>query len=171
MSCDAVAAAATLWLAAFSPTQQTPAEQALGTQPAAVIRIAAAPPKISGEPMYRDIVKQAKSLKGQVDGYIKAAAKADPNAAAAPLAGFDSFKSKIGVLAEADMKGHLDLAARNLDGDLKCILRGIAQDLPKRLDEVVAAKDGRAQTAALKEMAYLLNDNVEVITAPPAPPV
>ena len=68
------------------------------------------------------------------------------------------------------MKGHLDLMARNLDGDLKCILRGISQDLPKRLDEVAAAKDARSQSAALKELAYLLNDNVEVITAPPQPP-
>ena len=166
MSCDAVAVAASFWLATFSPTPQ-----GSGIQPVALIRIAASPPHISGEPMYRDIVRQARTLKGQVDAYLKAGALVTPSGPARPLSDFDGFKAKVGVLAQADMKGHLDLAARNLDGDLKCILRGIAQDPPKRLDEVASAQDARSQAAALKEMAYLLNDNVEVITAPPAPPV
>ena len=61
--------------------------------------------------------------------------------------------------------------ARGTDGDLKCILRGIAQDLPVRLKEVETASDQRARDMALKEMFWLLRDNVEVITAPPAAPV
>jgi len=167
MSCDAVAIAASLWLSSFDPSVA-----AGGAHPALLIRAAdTKPPRVSAEPMYRDIVKQAKALKSEVDGYLKAGAKASPADPASALPAFDAFKLKVTALSELDMKGHFDLAARNLDGDLKCILRGISQDLPKRLDEVAAAKDARAQAAALKEMAYLLNDNVEVITAPPAPPV
>ncbi len=70
-----------------------------------------------------------------------------------------------------DMKGHLELAKRGTDGDLKCILKGISQDLPKRLADLETADDPSKREAALKEMSYLLIDNVEVITAPPAPPV
>jgi hypothetical protein len=166
MSCDAVAFAATLWLSSFDPSAQ-----ALGAQPAMFLRTANAPlPRVSSEPMYRDIVKQAKSLKGEVNAYLKAGEKVAPSDPAWALVNFDAFKQKVGALSELDMKGHLDLKARNLDGDLKCILRGISQDLPKRLDEVAAAKDARSQSAALKELSYLLNDNVEVITAPPQPP-
>ena len=69
------------------------------------------------------------------------------------------------------MKGHEELAKRGTDGDLKCILKGISMDLGKKLSELVQAPTGAAQDVALRDMAYLLNDNVEVITAPPAPPV
>jgi hypothetical protein len=69
------------------------------------------------------------------------------------------------------MQGHVELAKRGTDGDLKCILRGISQDLPKKLADLTAAKTGPDQDQALRDMSYLLNDNVEVITAPPAPPV
>ena len=65
------------------------------------------------------------------------------------------------------MQGHKLLAARGTDGDLKCILRGIAQDLPVRLGEVEKARDPKARDRALKEMTWLLRDNVEVITTPP----
>ena len=65
------------------------------------------------------------------------------------------------------MKGHLELAKRGTDGDLKCILRGISQDLPKRLDDLMKADKPDTRDDALKEMSYLLRDNVEVITTPP----
>ncbi len=75
------------------------------------------------------------------------------------------------ALAALDAQGHFDLKARNVDGDLKCILKGIAEDLPQRLSDLQAATTDQARAEALKEMGYLLNDNVEVITAPPKPPV
>jgi hypothetical protein len=34
---------------------------------------------------------------------------------------------------------------------------------------VAAAPDAKARELALRDMSYLLNDNVEVITAPPQP--
>jgi len=77
----------------------------------------------------------------------------------------------VGELAALDMKGHLELAQRGVDGDLKCILKGISQDLGVKLRDLGQAASGAAQDQALRDMAYLLNDNVEVITAPPAPPV
>ena len=63
----------------------------------------------------------------------------------------------------------LELTKRGVTDDLKCILRGISQDLPVKLKEVAEAKDVKARELALRDMSYLLNDNVEVITAPPQP--
>ena len=82
-----------------------------------------------------------------------------------------TLKRDVDALSALDMQGHLTLAKRGTDGDLKCILRGISQDLPLKFGAVVAANDRKSRDAALKEMDYLLNDNVEVITAPPKPPV
>ena len=67
------------------------------------------------------------------------------------------------------MKGHLTLKERGAVDDLKCILRGIAQDLPEKLAAIKAARTIKDQDLALRDMVYLLNDNVEVITAPPTP--
>ena len=155
MSCD-VAASMTLWLAALSAHPQAETSRLL--QPVVAV---VASNGLAHEPLYADIVSRAKALKKQVLRY-EAAGGATPD--------FDSFKTRVEALAALDMKGHLDLAARGTDGDLKCILKGISQDLPKKLDELAAAT-GPAKIKALTDMAYLLNDNVEVITAPPKPPV
>lgn len=153
MSCDAVAFSALLWLASAggAPLQATPA-------------VAVAPPVVSAEPLYADIVRRAGALKGEVDAYGQATTLD-------VLPGYEAFKVRIAELAALDMKGHEDLKARGVDGDLKCILRGIAQDLPLRLEEVDKAETPKARETALREMGYLLRDNVEVITAPPKPPV
>lgn len=144
MSCEAVAAAALLWLAA-------------GPAPAPV---AAPPPAVAHEPLFSGIVDKARALKVEVDGYR--------TAGTAPAAGFGA---RIGELAALDMQAHIALRDRGLDSDLKCILRGIAEDLPVKLAELQAATDPKARDLALRDMAYLLNDNVEVITAPPQPAV
>jgi hypothetical protein len=118
--------------------------------------------------LFAEIVRKAAQLKADTDAYRKDTAKA-----AAPLAlpRFDDFQARIAALSDLDMKGHLELAKRGTDGDLKCILRGISQDLPKKLADLTTAKTAPDQDQALRDMSYLLNDNVEVITAPPAPPV
>lgn len=69
------------------------------------------------------------------------------------------------------MQGHLILKERGTDGDLKCILRGISEDMPKKVAALEAAATPTERRAALDDLAYLLNDNVEVITAPPQPEV
>lgn len=148
MSCDAVAAIAFFWLASTGPAHPTTTYAT--AQPAAVAH----------EPMFVDIVKRASLLKAQV-----AAFQGNDK----PIS--DGFKTQVGELSALDMKGHLLLAKRGTDGDLKCILRGISQDLPVKLTAVTAAADRKARDVALKEMGYLLRDNVEVITAPPTPPV
>ncbi|MDP1630716.1 MAG: hypothetical protein Q8L66_04785 [Caulobacter sp.] len=147
MSCDAIAFSAMLWMASASPT-------AVAAAPAVAV---AAPAPVAGEPLFMDIVKRADALKGQVDGW-----KGQDGA----LPGFDVFSRQIGELSALDMQAHLLLAKRGTDGDLKCILRGISQDLPVRLKEVETAADQRARDMALKEMFWLLRDNVEVITTP-----
>ena len=159
MSCDAISMSLTLWLAAAGPGG---APATLQSQLAI-----ATPPSVAQEPMFADIVKRAKSLKAEVETYRKATTGSDGKAAA--LADFNSFSKRIVSLSEADMRGHLELTKRGVTDDLKCILRGIAQDLPVKLKEVAEAKDVKARELALRDMSYLLNDNVEVITAPPQP--
>ncbi len=158
MSCD-VAAAAFLFLASTGPSHSAPVWR---------IDAPAAISALSREPLFADIISRAVKLKADTDIYRQQSAKASTPAA---LPRFDDFQSRISALSDLDMKGHLELAKRGTDGDLKCILRGISQDLPKKLAELASAKTGPDQDQALRDMSYLLNDNVEVITAPPAPPV
>ena len=149
MSCDAVALVATLWLSAAAPitASATPA-----------VAVSAPPSSVASEPLFLDIVKRADALKAAVDAW---------KGKDGPLDGFDMFKTQVAELSKLDMDAHLLLKARGTDGDLKCILRGISQDLPVRLKQVERASDQRARDLALKEMFWLLRDNVEVITTPP----
>jgi hypothetical protein len=155
MSCD-VAASMTLWLAAVTSHPDAMAARLL-TPVVAV----SAPTSLVHEPLYAEIVARAKALEKEVAGYQASGAAPDPA----------RFKTRVEALAALDMQGHLDLAKRGTDGDLKCILKGISQDLSRKLDEVAEAGTPEQRGKALSDMAYLLNDNVEVITAPPKPPV
>jgi hypothetical protein len=162
MSCDAVAFSAMLWMASLNPGQMT------GPGPA-VAQAPVAPVSVAGEPLFIDIVRRARQLKAQTEAYRAQLTKTDPTGAAAPLKGFDAFGGRISELAALNMKGHVTLRDRGAVDDLKCILRGISQDLPEKLAAVRAAATIKAQDLALRDMVYLLNDNVEVITAPPQP--
>lgn len=117
-----------------------------------------APVSVAGEPLFADIIARSARLKAMVDGWAGVMPAADA---------FAAFKTEAEALAALDMQGHLVLKERGTDGDLKCILRGIAEDMPKKLEAVSAAASPQEQAVALSELAYLLNDNVEVITAPP----
>jgi hypothetical protein len=141
-SCAAAASAALLWLAAGP--QGLP--KAPPTPPAAVAL----------EPLFADIVTRAKALKAEAASFKAAAVS-------------DHFRQGVKELSDLDMMGHVLLAERKLDGDLKCILKGIAEDLPLKLQALDEAKEPKARKEALEDMTYLLNDNVEVITAPPTP--
>jgi hypothetical protein len=154
MSCD-VAVAAFLMFASAGP----------GAPPQMTFAVAA-PVSVAHEPLFADIVRRAGRLKGQVETYRKAL-----SAAPAPMAlpRFDAFQAQVGELAALDQQGHEILVKRGSVDDLKCILHGISQDLAVKLAAVAAAKTGHEQDLALRDMAYLLNDNVEVITAPPKP--
>jgi len=157
MSCDAIAFSALLWLASISPAPQPTAAAALSV-----------PASVAGEPLFADIVRRAGGLKLQVEAYRKSL-NADPAAPAAALPGAEAFGAGIAELSALDMKGHLTLKERGAVDDLKCILRGISVDLPEKLAAMTAAKTVKDQDLALRDMVYLLNDNVEVITAPPTP--
>ncbi len=121
-------------------------------EPAAV---AGAPISIASEPLFADIVSRAGALRVVVDGWN-----------GVPV-DFDAFKTRAHELAALDMQGHVTLKARGTDGDLKCILRGISEDLSLKLTAIETAADAAARATALSELSYLLNDNVEVITTPP----
>jgi hypothetical protein len=156
MSCD-VAVAAFLMLASAGPA-------APDTQPA--VTAAPSPPSVAGEPLFVDIVNRASKLKTEVEDYRKGLTGA---AAVVALPGLDGFRDQVGQLAALDQQGHELLVARGAKDDLKCILHGISQDLPLKLSAMTDAKTPHDEDLALRDMDYLLNDNVEVITAPPQP--
>lgn len=132
---------------------------------AAVLLIATPAPgapvadSVASEPMFAEIVSRASILRDRVAAYVAA-----PDA---PLPGFASFSADINRLSDLNANGSAELRARGNDDDLKCILDGIAVDLKFRLGEVEAATTADQREDALKEMSYLLRDNVEVITTPP----
>ena len=126
-----------------------------------------APVSVAGEPLFADIVARSGGLRGEVRQWL-----ADETGDQADFftgAVFGQFKSRAAELAALDMQGHLILKERGTDGDLKCILRGISEDIPVKVSAVEAAATPAERRNALDELAYLLNDNVEVITAPPQP--
>ena len=154
MSCD-VAVAAFLMFAHAGP----------GTPARLIPAVAVAPPSVASEPLFVGIVQRAGKLKAETKAYESA-----------PLGGgvdqlkdFPAFESEVAELSSLDMQGHVELVSRGYTDDLKCILHGISQDLSVKLTAVQTAKTGKDEDLALRDMAYLLNDNVEVITAPPKP--
>ena len=161
MSCD-IALSAAILLASWHPIARPPL-LLLAESTAA----APAQNPLAREPLYADIISRAGRLKEQVSAYRIAA----PATSAAALPAFESFRTEIAALSALDMQGHFDLAKRGTDGDLKCILKGISLDLPRKLTELDHASTQDARAAALQDMFYLLRDNVEVITSPPAPTV
>lgn len=154
MSCEAVAAASMLWLASWSGGTDAAA-------PAPAAAVSPASPLVA-EPLFADIIARAGKLGAEVQGL-----KGKPLEPAA----FATLKGQLTDLAALDMKGHVTLKERGTDGDLKCILRGISEDMPLKVKAVEEAASPSARDAALTDLAFLLRDNVEVITAPPAPPV
>ena len=121
-----------------------------------------APVSVAGEPLFADIIARSARLKAMVDGWSGVMPAPDA---------FAAFRTEAEALAALDMQGHLVLKERGTDGDLKCILRGISEDMPRKIEAVETAADATARVSALSELAYLLNDNAEVILAPPQPPV
>jgi hypothetical protein len=118
---------------------------------------AGAPVSVADEPLFADIVTRSSALKAVVDGW-----NGTPT-------DFDGFKARAAELAALDLQAHLVLKDRGTDGDLTCILRGIAEDIPLKVEAVERAATPQARATALAELSYLLNDNVEVITTPPQP--
>jgi hypothetical protein len=143
MSCD-VAAAAFLMFAAVSG----PSGGSLQT-----LATADAPAPVASQPLFVDIVGRAGKLKAQVEQYRTGLA-----GASAVMAPPDAFVADIGQLSAMDQQGSDWLKIHSSDGDLKCIMHGISQDLPTKLAAVQAAKTVHDE-----------DDNIEVVTAPPIP--
>ncbi|MDP2215413.1 hypothetical protein [Phenylobacterium sp.] len=144
MPCAALAASTLLWMAA-GPAPARPETPV----PA---------PATALEPLFADIVARAQGLKGQAETLRQTKAVAS-----------EAFKTEIADLAALNMVGQQRVRDRGNDGDLACILRGIAEDLPVKLAALQLASEPADRDLALRELIYLLNDNVEVIIAPPGP--
>ncbi len=155
MSCDVAAAAFLMFAAAVGPS-------GTNAQPAG----AGAPPSAASQPLFQDIVGRAGRLKAEVERFRAGVGTA---AGVVALPGAEAFAADIGQLSALDQQGSDWLKLHSVDGDLKCILHGISQDLPLKLAAMKAAKTAHDEDLALRDMAFLLRDNVEVITAPPAP--
>jgi hypothetical protein len=155
MSCDAAAIAATLWFASTSAVAPPP--QAPTASPT--------PPSVASEPLFAGIAQRAAKLKAETAAFEKASLDTDFD----HMAGATDFETAISQLSDLDMQGHVQLVQRGYTDDLKCILKGISQDLPVKMKALEAAADPKARHGALEDMFYLLRDNVEVITAPPQP--
>jgi len=134
--------------------------------PAAAVE---APASVASEPLFADIVARSAALRGVVRGWIEAGVMDQVDFATGPA--FTGFRGRTLELAALDMQGHVILKERGVDSDLKCILRGIAEDMPLKIAAVEAATTPAERRLALDELAYLLDDNAAVITAPPQPPV
>jgi hypothetical protein len=158
MSCAAVLA--------ISLLLSDPNVAAAAAQPPAA---PSAPVSVASEPLFADIVARSGALKGVVQGWIDAGVMDQAGFAAG--AAFTGFRARAAELAALDMQGHLVLKERGVDGDLKCILRGISEDMPLKVAAVEAAATPAERRVALDELAYLLDDNAAVITAPPQPEV
>jgi hypothetical protein len=155
MSCDAVAFAATLWLASATA----------GPAPAANTPALTTPPSVASEPLFVGIVQRAGKLRAETKAYESAPFDGGVDR----LKDFPAFEAAVGELSSLDMQGHVELVQRGYTDDLKCILKGISQDLPVKLKALEAANDAKSRHDALEDMFYLLRDNVEVITAAPQP--
>ncbi|MDP2765719.1 MAG: hypothetical protein Q8O54_12885 [Brevundimonas sp.] len=130
---------------------------------------AEAPVSVAAEPLFADIVARSDALRGVVRGWIEAGVMDQADFAAGSA--FAGFRTRAAELAALDMQGHVILKDRGTDGDLKCILRGIAEDMPLKVAAVEAAATPAERREALDDLAYLLDDNAAVITAPPQPEV
>lgn len=119
---------------------------------------AAAPAPVASEPLFVDIVTRAERLEADARAF-KGRASLDLTA----------FRAGVTELSALDMQGHVTLRERGSDGDLKCILKGISEDLPRKLDQVAAATDPALREIAVDEMVALLDDNQAVILQPPGP--
>lgn len=128
-----------------------------------------APVSVAAEPLFADIVARASVLKAVVDGWAETGAADQDGFFSGPA--FTTLKGQATELAALDMQGHIVLRDRGVDGDLKCILRGISEDMPGRVAAIEAATSAQERAVALSELSHLLDDNVAVITAPPAPEV
>lgn len=156
MSCN-LAVAAALFFAS---------DPAIGTAPEPVaVQAPAQVSALSAEPAFAALIEEAISLKAVTDGWMEPGVLDDAHFLHMPA--FGQFKSRIEALAAADMQGHLELKQRATDGDLTCIMRGIAEDMPRKLAQLEEAAPGASRKMALEELSYLLNDNAEVILAPP----
>ncbi len=134
----------------------SPAQAAAGGVTTPTAAVAPANP-LADEPLFLDIVSRARSLHGRVTG----GEVGDPAV----------FRADVGRLAELDMQGHRTLAADGRDPDLKCMLRGMSEDLTRRLGQFDGASDEAGRRAALQGMATTLEENAGVIVAPTRPPV
>lgn len=140
-----------LWLA-FASHQEQSRPVAIATPQTTAIA--------TREPFFGKIVERSQHLKALTDHYMMAPASVRQSPE------FGAYVEDVNALAEADLKGHLDLKVRGTDSDLKCILKGLSLDVPIKRDLIVNAQSDAAFKDALSEMSLLLEDHIDILTTP-----
>lgn len=155
-------------LALIAAFALSPAEAAAQAYPSAAPAAAAStqlasaqPASLIAEPLFAEIASRADSLHARATGWVTAGRIADAA----------QFRSDLTRLAELDMEGHRTLAARGTDPDLKCMLRGMSEDLTRQMGVIEGAADEATRRAALQRLNGLLDENAAVLRAPSRPPV
>ena len=159
MSCSAIAVA--LMIVSADPTVVAAAPSA----PAATMVTGMS---VASEPLFADIIGRSRTLKGAVDQWLASGAAQDAAFASRP--DFAAFRAEAAALSAKDMEGHVTLRERGTDGDLKCILRGMSEDLPVRVEALAGAAAPAERATVMAELAALLDDHAAVIEAPSQPP-
>lgn len=157
MSC----AIALLAAFALSPAEAAAAAYPTEAPAAAVSGPTAGAPSLMSEPLFAEIATRADSLHARSTGWVTAGSIADAA----------QFRTDLARLAELDMDGHRTLAARGADPDLKCMLRGMSEDLARQMTAIDGASDDAARRTALTRLSDLLEENAAVLRAPSRPPV
>ncbi|WP_140984151.1 hypothetical protein [Asticcacaulis tiandongensis] len=116
---------------------------------------------VSQEPFYAELIAKAQTLKATTEGFA-----ATPRLSLLTDPAFEAYGREIAELTELNLKAHYDLKARGTDNDLKCVLMGVALDLPIRFEGIRVATTEQDLKDALEDMAFLLEDNVDVIRTP-----
>ncbi|MFT4089761.1 MAG: hypothetical protein QM645_03440 [Asticcacaulis sp.] len=116
---------------------------------------------VSQEPFYADLIQRAQTLKATTDAFAAA-----PKMSLLTDPAFEAYGRDVVALTELNLKAHYDLKARGTDNDLKCVLMGVSLDLPIRLEGIRVSTTEQELKDTLEDMAFLLEDNIDVIRTP-----
>jgi hypothetical protein len=118
---------------------------------------------VNAAPQLRPILTKAKALNIAWGHFTKSAHKDLnwPN-----QKGWGPIKLQIEALAQLDLKAHEALKAKATDQDLKCIMKGLYLDAPKRIEALKTARDKESKLKAAADLSLWIEDHIVILSAP-----